>query len=220
MGFDSPGQPILLRPAQPEREGREFDWPPQRHGGVALELAAVVPGFERTRPASRFAEPGGPLPARIPAHAQRQLGRRPLRISAPLPGSNRIGPVPPRLPDGSQAYLTPRLGNHASTQPAALSRRGLLTVLPAGAAGCLGCSRAAACAQQSQEPLAGHSWTEKADLSWEEIFRFAYQKDLIPLLRAMSERVGREEFVRMLQEAGDAVVRKKAAGRPPRSARA
>ena len=100
-------------------------------------------------------------------------------------------------------------------RPAPLSRRGLLTVLPAGAAGCLGCARAAACAQQTQEPLAGHSWAEKADLTWEQIFRFAYQKDLIPLLRALSERLGREEFVRLLQEAGDAVVGKKTAGRPP-----
>ena len=99
--------------------------------------------------------------------------------------------------------------------PAPLSRRGLLTVLPAGAAGCLGCARAAACAQQTQEPLAGRGWAEKADLTWEQVFRFAYQKDLIPLLVVLSERLGREEFVRLLQEAGDAVVAKKMAGRPP-----
>ena len=66
-----------------------------------------------------------------------------------------------------------------------------------------------------QEPAAEHSWTEKANVTWEQIFRFAYQKDLIPLLKALAEQPGREEFVRMLQEAGDAVVRKKTAGRPP-----
>jgi len=96
-----------------------------------------------------------------------------------------------------------------------LSRRGLFTILQAGAAGCLGCARAVACAPQMQEPPAGHSWTEKADVTWEQMFRFAYQKDLIPLLKALSEQLGREEFVRMLQEAGSAVVRKKTAGRPP-----
>ena len=100
-------------------------------------------------------------------------------------------------------------------RPAPLSRRGLLTVLPTGVAGCLGCARAAACAAQTQEAAAAHSWAEKADLSWEQVFRFAYQKDLIPLLNVLSERLGREEFVRMLQEAGDAVVAKKNAGRPP-----
>ncbi|MBE0660800.1 MAG: L-2-amino-thiazoline-4-carboxylic acid hydrolase [Bryobacteraceae bacterium] len=38
---------------------------------------------------------------------------------------------------------------------------------------------------------------------------------MIPLLRVLSERLGREEFLRLLREAGDAVVGKKAAGRPP-----
>ena len=52
-------------------------------------------------------------------------------------------------------------------------------------------------------------------MTWEQIFRFAYQKDLIPLLKALAEPLGREEFVRLLQVAGDAVVRKKTAGRPP-----
>lgn len=96
-----------------------------------------------------------------------------------------------------------------------LSRRGLLTILQAGAAGCLGCARAVACPSRMQEPQAGHSWTEKADVTWEQMFRFAYQKDLIPLLKALSEQIGRDEFLRMLQEGGDAVVRKKMAGRPP-----
>ena len=99
----------------------------------------------------------------------------------------------------------------AGTPPTAISRRGLFAIFPA--AGCLGCARAA-CAQRP-DAFAGHSWTEKADMSWEEIFRFAYQKDLIPVLKALSERIGREEFVRMTREAGDAVVQKKTAGRPP-----
>ncbi len=52
-------------------------------------------------------------------------------------------------------------------------------------------------------------------MTWEETFRFAYQKDVIPLLQALSESVGRDRFVQMLREAGDEVVRKKTAGRPP-----
>jgi hypothetical protein len=93
---------------------------------------------------------------------------------------------------------------------AVLTRRGLF----AGAAGCLGCARGILCAPQ-ESGQAAHSWAEKADLTWEEIFRFAYQKDLIPMLKAISEQVGREKFVQMIKDAGDAVVQKKTAGMPP-----
>lgn len=81
--------------------------------------------------------------------------------------------------------------------------------------GCLACARSAACPQGGEQAQATHAWTEKTDLTWEEMFRFAYQKDLIPLLKALSGQVGREKFVRMLREAEDEVVRKKTAGRPP-----
>jgi predicted RNA-binding protein YlxR (DUF448 family) len=90
-----------------------------------------------------------------------------------------------------------------------VSRRALFSVLP----GCLGCARAMARAQTGP----AHTWTEKADLTWEEIFRFAYQKDLIPLLKQMGEMVGREKFVTLLREASDEVVRKKSARRPQRA---
>jgi len=98
---------------------------------------------------------------------------------------------------------------------ASLSRRGLF----AGIAGCVGCVRAAVCDSEAcaseATAQAEHTWTEKADLTWEQIFRFAYQKDLIPVLKVMSEQIGREKFVEMLKEAGGAVVQKKTAGRPP-----
>ena len=96
-----------------------------------------------------------------------------------------------------------------------LSRRALFSILPAGTFGCLGCVRAAVCAQTSQAEPTVHSWTEKADVTWEEMFRFAYQKDLIPVLKELGAQLGREEFVGMLRGAGDEVVRKKTAGRPP-----
>ncbi len=98
--------------------------------------------------------------------------------------------------------------------PAAPSRRTLLSVLPVGAFGCLGCARGMA-SQGPQLTQATHTWTEKADLSWEEIFRFAFQKDLIPVLKELGAQVGREKFVEMIKAAVDEVVRKKTAGRPP-----
>lgn len=95
------------------------------------------------------------------------------------------------------------------------SRRALFSILPAGTLGCLGCVRSLACPQPSQALPTGLSWTEKADMTWEELFRFAYQKDLIPLLKELAAQLGREELVNMLKTAADEVVRKKTAGRPP-----
>jgi hypothetical protein len=89
----------------------------------------------------------------------------------------------------------------------------LFSIIPAGAAGCIGCARTV-CAQVPP-PSSAHNWSEKADITWEEIFRFAYQKDLIPLLNQLAEHIGREEFVAMLRQASDEVVRKKTAGRAP-----
>lgn len=96
-----------------------------------------------------------------------------------------------------------------------LSRRALFSILPAGAFGCLGCVRSLACPQGPQALPTGLSWTEKADVTWEELFRFAYQKDLIPLLKVLEAQFGREEFSKMLRAAADEVVRRKTAGRPP-----
>ncbi len=97
--------------------------------------------------------------------------------------------------------------------PGSLSRRALFSILPAF--GCLGCARAMACTQPSQAAPPRPGWTEKADVTWEEMFRFAYQKDLIPVLKELGAQLGREEFVGMLRGASDEVVRKKTAGRPP-----
>lgn len=59
----------------------------------------------------------------------------------------------------------------------------------------------ALCAAQAGGPPPAHSPTEKADLTWEEIFRFAYQKDLIPTLKALAAQIGNQKFVQMLQQA-------------------
>jgi hypothetical protein len=91
-----------------------------------------------------------------------------------------------------------------------LTRRRLFV----GFAGCLTCARAGACGPQVTEQVE-HTWTEKADMTWEQIFKFAYQKDLIPLLKELSDPFGREKFVQMIKDASDAVVLKKTAGRPP-----
>jgi hypothetical protein len=107
------------------------------------------------------------------------------------------------------------LETRQENSPRSFGRRALFPILPAAAVGCLGCARAMACGQASQEEPPRHSWTEKADVTWEEMFRFAYQKDLIPMLKELGAQLGHEEFVGMLRRAADEVVRKKTCGRPP-----
>ncbi len=97
--------------------------------------------------------------------------------------------------------------------PAPLSRRALFSVLPAGAFGCLGCARALAC-QQTPQAAAADPWTEKSDMTWEEVFRFAFQKDLIPLLKEMGGQMGREKLVTTIKQSVDSLVEKKSTGRP------
>lgn len=92
-----------------------------------------------------------------------------------------------------------------------LSRRDLFSVLPAGTAGCLGCLGAARCAAQAGAPSPAHSWTEKSDMTWEAVFRFAFQSNFIPYMKALEAKIGTEKFIDMIQEAMDERIK----SRPP-----
>ena len=83
--------------------------------------------------------------------------------------------------------------------PIELTRRTLFNILPAAPAGCATCAGAFECAALTAPPPAP-SWTQKADITWEQVFRFAYQKDLIPILKSLAVQIGREKFTRMLQD--------------------
>jgi hypothetical protein len=78
-----------------------------------------------------------------------------------------------------------------------MTRRALFSILPAGCAGCLA---------RAQDPA--HSWTEKADITWEHVFRFAFQRNFIPYMKAVEAQVGRETLTRILKEAGAAQARR------------
>jgi hypothetical protein len=45
-------------------------------------------------------------------------------------------------------------------------------------------------------------------MTWEETFRFAFQKELIPLMKALGAQIGNEKFIRMLQETTSDLARK------------
>lgn len=66
--------------------------------------------------------------------------------------------------------------------------------------GCLGCLAAGRCAAQGTTLRAG----EKADLTWQQVFDFAYGQS-IPAMNRLAEQIGRDKFVALLQTAaGDA----------------
>lgn len=96
--------------------------------------------------------------------------------------------------------------------PMELSRRSLFNILPAATAGCAVCAGAMKCAAQA---AAGppEAWSQKADVTWEQIFRFAYQKDLIPILKSLGEQIGREKFCRMLEDTVCGIASKGMAGK-------
>lgn len=100
------------------------------------------------------------------------------------------------------------------TGTARFGRRALFSILPARTVGCLACARAALCGQVAPQPQTGLDWTDPSGMTWEDVFRFAYQTNLIPLLKELASRLGREKFLAMIEQASDDVVRVKAAGRP------
>jgi L-2-amino-thiazoline-4-carboxylic acid hydrolase len=90
------------------------------------------------------------------------------------------------------------------SQQSRSSRRELLfRVLPACAI-CVGCPRlagmAAAMPQKPKSVSSGKKYTEKTDMTWEELFKFAYGY-AIPTMKNLSEQIGKEKFLEMLKKA-------------------
>jgi hypothetical protein len=83
-----------------------------------------------------------------------------------------------------------------------MNRRQLFSILPAGAAGCFGCLA------QTTTPAPEHSSTEKTDMTWEQLFRFAYTGNLIPNLKTLGAALGQEKFIALLREALPAAAKK------------
>jgi hypothetical protein len=42
--------------------------------------------------------------------------------------------------------------------------------------------------------------TEKADMSWENIFRFTFQRNFIPVMKGLASRIGEDKLIQMLEE--------------------
>jgi len=85
-------------------------------------------------------------------------------------------------------------------------RQLLLQMLPAGAFACLLCRHGLAAAGQAKgaAPPAKHKFQEPCEMSYEEVFKFAYGDGFIPVMKAMGAEMGREKLVEMLKRASSA----------------
>ncbi len=76
----------------------------------------------------------------------------------------------------------------------------LLKALPSCALMCAGCTGASAAQKSVQAAPAKHKFSEKSEMTYEEIYEFAYG-GLIPALKNMAEELGRDKFDALLKRA-------------------
>ena len=85
-----------------------------------------------------------------------------------------------------------------------LNRRDLLSILPAGAATCLGCAGLSLCAQKSPDQTASTAAPTGPDASagmtWQQAFKFRY-KGYIHVMKRLSSLIGDDKFPALLSEA-------------------
>ena len=82
-------------------------------------------------------------------------------------------------------------------------RQVLLQILPAGAFACLLCQRGLAVSPQEEgaAPPAKGKYQAPCEMSYEELFQFAYAYDFIPAMKAMGAEMGREKLLGTLSRA-------------------
>jgi hypothetical protein len=81
-------------------------------------------------------------------------------------------------------------------------RQLLLEMLPAGAFACLLCRRGQAAPQEKgAAPPGKNKFQAPCEMSYEELFQFAYGYDFIPAMKALGSEMGREKLVETLSRA-------------------
>jgi hypothetical protein len=92
-----------------------------------------------------------------------------------------------------------------------IDRRLFLTrIVPAGTAFCFGCSKLFALVQSQEETKKApvkHKFQEKADLTFEQIFRFAFA-GYIARLAVLAEDIGKDKFIDLLKKSTTKVTEK------------
>ncbi len=82
-------------------------------------------------------------------------------------------------------------------------RQLLVQMVSAGAFACLLCRRGLAAGQQEKgaAPAAKNKYQAPCEMSYEELFQFAYAYDFIPAMKAMGAEISRKKLVDMLSRA-------------------
>ena len=82
-------------------------------------------------------------------------------------------------------------------------RQVLLQILPVGAFACLLCQRGLAVSPQEKgvAPPAKGKYQAPCEMSYDELFQFAYAYDFIPAMKAMGAEMGREKLLGTLSRA-------------------
>ncbi|MBC8552682.1 MAG: L-2-amino-thiazoline-4-carboxylic acid hydrolase [Bacteriovoracaceae bacterium] len=84
------------------------------------------------------------------------------------------------------------------------NRRQFLTkYLLAGTLSCMGCKNLFAQTKEEKKIVENnneHQFLKASDMTYEEIFNFAYRDNLIPQFLSIAEYMGREKFIEMLKE--------------------
>ncbi len=87
--------------------------------------------------------------------------------------------------------------------PDSSRREFLLSAAPAGAMACLGCQRLwdLMCPPTRQESQAEHKFAMDAEMSFQEVYDFAYAGSAIPLLKSLGEEATGGEYLDRLKRA-------------------
>ena len=91
--------------------------------------------------------------------------------------------------------MNPNLSSTVSTR-----RQLLLKSLPAGTLFCFGCSRLSAFEGRQPAPPK-HKFSETSGMTFEEVFKFAFQNGFIPVLKGLAEDIGKDKFDALLRKA-------------------
>jgi len=95
------------------------------------------------------------------------------------------------------------LMNNKTSSFVASRRQFLQNVFPAGAIFCFGCRDLLALRNaKGKQEIAGkkHKFLEDSGMTLEEVFKFAYQENSIPLMQSLAKEIGKENFIKMLKK--------------------
>ena len=85
------------------------------------------------------------------------------------------------------------------------SRRQFLSnVLPAGTLLCFGCSNLLALNQSEEQSNVAsdkHKFLEDSEMSFKELFIYAYHRNLIPIMKSLASDIGKDKFVEIIKKA-------------------